>query len=82
MFINLKTIEQNEYSEEMKKILLSLPNEYLEFITLRYQECYEEEELCAYYNCGIDDLREKKKYFILFKRTNIHTKTIFKKKKI
>ena len=76
-----KTIEQNEYSEEMKKILLSLPNEYLEFITLRYQECYEEEELCAYYNCGIDEIREKEKNILSYLKEQTYIQKRYSKRK-
>lgn len=76
-----KTIEQNEYSEEMKKILLSLQNEYLEFITLRYQECYEEEELCAYYNCGIDEIREKEKNILSYLKEQTYIQKRYSKRK-
>ena len=69
------------YSEEMKKILLSLPNEYLEFITLRYQECYEEEELCAYYNCGIDEIREKEKNILSYLKEQTYIQKRYSKRK-
>ena len=58
-FYATKTVEQSEFSDEMQAILASLPSEYLEFIVLRYQECYDDEELCIYYNCEAEELREK-----------------------
>lgn len=81
-FYATKTVEQSEFSDEMQAILASLPSEYLEFIVLRYQECYDDEELCIYYNCEAEELREKKINVLSYLEENTNVQSQYLKRRL
>lgn len=55
-FENKTENNEEQFSEDLLKVLKNIPSDYFEFIILRYQECYSLEELSQYYNRPIEEI--------------------------
>lgn len=74
--------EDNNFSDTMLMVLSNLNPKDLEFIVLKYQENYTDEELARYFFISVDDVREKEIEILNLLRQKEDIKKLAKKKHI
>ncbi len=73
--------ENVSFSSDMMKVLLSLSQEDLLLIMLKYQENYNDDELAEYFHLSIDEIKEKEYSILLMLKNNDSIKIMKKTKK-
>lgn len=71
-------LEPSKFSEEILKVLTKLPKEDTNFIILKFQEDYSDEELSEYFNITLEEVREKESKILSLLRNDQDIKMLLK----